>query len=96
MVRVFAFLAALGIASPVLWLALYETERLSFIAIQPYVHSGRFSPAGVPFAVFISIYGGAVAIAVGVFVMKERRAKRDEDVSLTPMVRRLPSGLREL
>ena len=88
MVRLFAALSALAMASTLLWLGLYGVEHLPHI-IQPHIHDRWLGAAGW-LATFV---GTGIAIAVGI---KEGRAKRDEDVPLTPLVRRLPSGVREL
>jgi hypothetical protein len=88
MVRLFGALFALAMASTLLWLGLYGVERLPLI-IQPHIHARWLGTAGW-LATFV---GTGIAIAVSI---KEGRAKRDEDVPLTPLVRRLPSGLREL
>jgi hypothetical protein len=93
MVRLFAFLSASVIASTLLWLGLYGAERLPLIiqSHMSHMHFGRFVPVWIAFAFPF------FPIIIAVFVArKEERAKRDEDVPLTPMVRRLPSGLREL
>ena len=99
MVRLFSFLAALMIALPVLWLGLYGTARLSHIAIHPAIQSyAQLSrPGAAMIAIFVCMFGAGIAIAVGIHSdTKARHVKRDEDGPLTPMVRRLPSGLREL
>jgi len=88
MVRLIAFLSALVIASTLLLLGLYGAERLPLI-VQSHMHSHWFGTAG-----YLASFFGAVVVIV--LCMKEGRAKRDEDVPLTPIVRRLPSGLREL
>ena len=90
--RLFGFLSALIIASSLVWLAIYGAERLLPILIQLY--SGRIGRAGHVFSIpFPTFAGAAVAILLSI---QASRAKRDEDVPLTPLVRRLPSGLREL
>jgi len=88
MVRLFAALSALVMASTLLWLGLYGVGHLPLI-IQPHIHDRWLGTAGW-LANFVGFW---IAIAVSI---KEGRAKRDEDVPLTPLVRRLPSGLREL
>ena len=92
MVRVLSALSALVVAATVLWLSLRGAELL-FPIFQAFADSGRASRASH----LSTFFGLTVAVVVAVaFAIKERRAKRDEDVPLTPIVRRLPSGLREL
>jgi hypothetical protein len=89
MVRLLSALSALLIAATVLWLSLHGVERLQPL-IQSHMHSGRFDTA---LALLSAFFGAGIAIVLAV---KEGRARRDEDVPLTPMVRRLPSDAREL
>jgi hypothetical protein len=89
MVRLFSALLAMLIAATGVWLSVRGVEALLPIIVV-HAHSGRFAPAVHLFPIFFPV---AVVL---VFGLKERRAKRDEDVPLRPMVRRLPSGLREL
>ncbi len=89
MVRLLAFLSALVIASAGAWLSLRGVESL-LLFLQAHPLPNWFTPG---LGVFASMFASWVAIAIA---MKSRRPKPDEDVSLTPRVRRLPSGLREL
>jgi hypothetical protein len=89
MVRLFCFLSALVMASASAWLSVRGAEGF-LLFIQAHPLPKWF---GLHFGVFISIFTGWVPIMIA---MKNRRPNLDEDVSLTPRVRRLPSGLREL
>jgi hypothetical protein len=84
MVRLFSALLAVAAAASVLWLSVRGAEGL-LPFIQAHALSRWFVPACNLFVVFCLIVAG----------IKMRRSKRDEDVPLTPVVRRLPSGLRE-
>jgi len=93
-VRLFAFLSALVIASAVVWLSVRGAESLWLI-----IHALPLRRLHVHrFAILINVF---TAVFFGAFfpimiAMKNRRSNIDEEVSLTPKVRHLPSGLREL
>jgi hypothetical protein len=95
MVRLFAFLSALVMASMSLWLAASGAE--SFLL----VFQGHPLPKwfghhlAVSISIWVSIFAGWVPIMIAM-KSRRRRPDLDEDVSLTPRMRRLPSGLREL
>jgi hypothetical protein len=89
MVRLFAFLSALVIASAGAWLSLRGVESL-LLFMQAHPLTNWFTPR---LGIFIGIFASWISIAIA---MKSRRPKPDEDVSLTPRVRRHASGLREL
>ena len=85
MVRLLSALLAVGIAATIFWLSVRGAQGLLPI-IQAHALSGWFVPACNLFVVFCLI----------MVAMKRRRSKPDRKVPLTPAVRRLPSGLREL
>jgi|HubBroStandDraft_6_1064221.scaffolds.fasta_scaffold510381_2 hypothetical protein len=85
MVRLFSALLAVAAAASVLWLSVRGAEGLL-----PFLQAHALSRWFVPACNLLVIF---CLIVVGI---KMRRSKRDEDVPLTPVVRRLPSGLREL
>jgi ABC-type uncharacterized transport system permease subunit len=90
MVRLFAFLSALLITSAGAWLSSRGAESF-LLFVQAHPIPKRFGHL----AVVISIFAGWVPIMIA---MKSGRGRSDldEDVSLTPRVRRAPFGLREL
>jgi hypothetical protein len=85
MVRLLSALSALLIAATVLWLSVRGAEGL-LPFLKAHMLSRWFVPACNLFMVFCLVVAG----------IKMRRSKRDGDIPLTPVVRRLPSGLREL
>jgi hypothetical protein len=93
MVRLFCALSALLVAATVLWLSVRGAESLWLITHAhplPRLHVHRF-------ALLVSMFAGSFGAFFPIMIaMKNRRSNIDEDVSLTPRVRRLPSGLREL
>jgi formate hydrogenlyase subunit 3/multisubunit Na+/H+ antiporter MnhD subunit len=92
MVRLFSTLAALMVAATAVSLGVYGADHL-FLIIQPHMHSRWLGLVGEWLGVAGGLYSAAVAVIVA---MKEGRAKRDEAAPLTPIVRRLPSGLHEI
>ncbi len=93
MVRLLCALSALLVAATVLWLSVQAIESLWLILHAHPIHL-RFRRG---FGVFISMFASFFVVFFPIMIAtKERRAKRDEDVRLTPLVRRLPSGMREL
>ena len=93
MVRLFAFLSALVIASTVVWLSVRGAESLWLIIHALPLHRLHPHSFAVLISMFTVFFGAFFPIIIA---MKHRRSNIDEDVSLTPTVRRLPSGLREL
>ena len=89
MVRLFCFLSALVMASASVWLSVRGAEGL-LLFLQAHPIPKWF---GHSFGLYSSIFASWIPIMIA---MKSRGSKPDEDASLTPRVRRLPSGLREL
>jgi hypothetical protein len=92
MVRLFAFLAALVITLTGAWLAARGADGLLlFLQVHPLPKW-----FGRSFGVYICIFAGFFPIMIVAMESRGRRLSQDEDASLTPKVRRLASGLREL
>jgi hypothetical protein len=91
MVRPFAFLSALVIASTGVWLVAHAAESF-LLFFQAHPLPKWF---GRSFGVYVAITVSWLPIMIAM-PGRRRRPAMDEDVPLTPVVRRGPSGMREL